>query len=257
MTLYSYGSHPLQTIKVYHHNASNKKTIVFIHGGAWRDPANTFDDFDTMTSYIKGKQDINMIGINYRLSPEIKHPYHLIDVVDALNYILDHFDSGEILLVGHSVGATLVLQLLNYKALVEIGFRYDKKNDVKVDLSRINVSSIFLLDGIYDNVELVKEYGSGYEEFVANAFVSKEQYAEATQLSSKILTWDTPFELLPSKFIITQSLQDELLSMKQTELLVDYFKHRRTEYQLFTGNWGLHEEMYRREEVADLIIANV
>ena len=198
-----------------------------------------------------------MIGINYRLSPEIKHPYHLIDVVDALNYMLDRFDCGAILLVGHSVGATLVLQLLNYKALVEIGFGHDKKNEVEVDLSRINVSSIFLLDGIYDNVELVNEYGSAYEGFVVNAFDTKEQYAEATQLSSKILTSDTPFEILPAKFIITQSLQDELLSMKQTELLVKYFKNRKTEYQLLTGNWGLHEEMYGKEEVAEIIMANV
>ena len=49
-----------------------------------------------------------------------------------------------------------------------------------------------ILDGIYDVVELLKEYPD-YASFVDDAFVSNKHFADSTQLSSANESLDLPF----------------------------------------------------------------
>lgn len=268
-TILSYGTHSLQTVKYFRYSPLNTHTIVFIHGGAWRDPNNTYDDFLTLTNKLgenfngAGRNGINMIGVNYRLSPEVKHPAHLVDVVNGLSFIQKTTPTASILLVGHSVGATLILQLLSFEQIVHLSGDADGSTDIISNLLQV-LDTIYFVDGIYDIPELISEYGQDYKDFVMEAFRSEEQYKQATQLSFTPGSVSEPtLELgskskavlshLPRNILVIQSKEDELLSLKQTDIFVEFLKRMKLEYSVIKENWGKHEEVYRREELANLM----
>lgn len=242
-----YGEHRLQKAKIFHYSPANEFSLIFVHGGAWRDPSNTFDDFLSLTSTLLQTQsaaNYNIIGINYRLSPEVKHPLHLLDVVEALEMLRRDFGVKECLLLGHSVGATLLMQLVNAsKILLLAGIDRDMKPSVEI-------KGLIFVDGIYDMVDLIDEYGKPYEEFVLEAFPTKESYANASQLS-----WNSNdiFDTGAAELVVVHSLEDELLSLRQTTGFVKFLDGHNLLYKLHTGKWGAHEEVYRRKELAELV----
>lgn len=287
--IFSYGEHPLKQLKFYQFDKSNDETLLLIHGGAWRDPNNTYNDFKDMISHIQKNQyaaKYNLIAINYRLSPEVKHPFHLWDVLEGLQFLVQNYNIHKILIAGHSVGATLMLQLLDYNRILDTGFRIlveDLKADKKPTetglhvplkeertlmneaMEKLQLRTFCFIDGIYDIVQLIGEYGGPYESFVNNAFSSPEQYAEATQLSSSTIDIRTPFghnkhmanvrnEL---NLLILQSNQDELLSMRQTNLFIEYLTRKDLNFKPFVGEWGDHEHVYRHEDVANIVLDSI
>lgn len=249
----SYGEDPLQHVKIFHYNSANQKNVVFIHGGGWRDPNNTVDDFAQMIEYIHSKApELNLFSINYRLSPKVKHPCHLVDVISALQWLNSHYGIVSTSLVGHSVGATLCLQLLNYKQLLA-----EEANNTP-DLLKVKLEKVFLLDGIFDVVKLVEEYGAPYEEFINSAFISKEHYKRAIQLSNEkfhVPGYATDFE---AQLYIVYSLDDELISPKQHQLLEEHYsRYFNVSLPVLSGHWGHHEQMYRSDEVSQVILDNL
>lgn len=232
----NYGQDPLQTMKIFSHNPENNKCIVFIHGGAWRDPRNTYDDFADLIEKLPS--NINCISLNYRLSPDVKHPTHLLDIIRALNYLQREFGIKRTLLVGHSVGATLILQLLTYKALL---------GEKAIPLT-IKLEHLYFIDGIYSIPDLLEEYPS-YLLFVNEAFASEKDYEGATSITVPT-DWDFPFTSID----ILQSQEDELLSERQLNVFALFLKARGIQFTDRRGHWGKHEEVYRRREIADIII---
>lgn len=238
-SIVSYGDHELQTIKYFHFQPSNSQSLVFIHGGAWRSPKNTYDDFLNIIDLLKPTCHYNLVGINYRLSPKVKHPAHLEDVFHGLQTIQKNTMTKLFLLVGHSVGATLILQLLNYHELA-------RKHNVCNDLVFENV---YFVDGIYDVPELLKEY-TEYKSFVMEAFSGETDYREATQVSKEGFT---SFECVPKTLIVVHSKQDELLSERQARLFAHFLCQHKVTYTFVEENWGKHDQVYMRKELADLI----
>lgn len=105
--------------------------IVYIHGGAWRDPAIDATSFAKLESLLLKHESIKHVAglasMNYRLSPypshptdpsnpadparNVKHPDHINDVLAAILYLQDKYCFEErYILVGHSCGATLAMQ---------------------------------------------------------------------------------------------------------------------------------------------------
>lgn len=271
----SYGSHPLQKLKVFYHLPENDHTLLLIHGGAWNDPANTYDDFKELAGHLMAsiKGHVNVVGVNYRLTPEVIHPFHLYDVVLGIQKLVESLGTSKLLVAGHSVGATMLLQLLNYKQIIISGFeelkdvKFDKNGELITGLNDANfedllklpeldisLEHLFFIDGIYDVVDLVAEYGGPYERFVDRAFVSRKQYKEAVQISSKEFTG---FDLDFKRVVVLQSLQDELLSLRQTEGFLAFLGKNKVEYEYFKEPWGAHEEVYRRKELASIISARL
>ena len=267
----TYGEHPLQKIKVYSFSTSIRYAVLFIHGGAWTDPRNTYDDFHDVINRIKKKISsvVNIFGINYRLSPEVKHPFHLFDVVQAISLLANYYHVEELLFVGHSVGATLMLQLLNPKAVLNVGFQILRSTKSLLDTDfpeagqvssvleyyeRIKFRALFFLDGIYDVQDLVREYPA-YESFVYKSFVSDLHIREGTPLSS--LKTYRPFERISlsyDHFVIVHSLEDELLSLRQTLALQKFLADKKQPFTLFVGNYGTHEEVYKNEYIGTIIL---
>lgn len=240
---FKYGDDPRQVIGLYCYNPaySNLSSIVFIHGGAWVDERNSYHDWTVMASYIKAHEPHrNIFGLNYRLLPHVKHPSHVFDIYQALMFLSRTLLCASFLLVGHLVGATLALQMLATKSLL---------GDIAHPLP-FTLEKLVLLDGIYSVPDLLQEYPS-YSSFVNKAFSSPEQYQLASPVSSSQVLLDSS----SSPFItVVYSLEDELLSPKQTALLVKFLRHHGIPHCSVEGNWGMHDDMYKRDEVCKLVL---
>jgi arylformamidase len=161
------GSDPKRnTLDIYMpKKGSNSPVIVFIHGGAWEfgDKAHVQDKpaYFTSRGYI-------FVSINYRLSPEVKHPAHVQDVAHAIAWLYEnvrHYsgDKNNIFLMGHSAGAHLA-------ALVSTDEQYLRKAHAKPEVIKATV----LLDGAgYDMVALMPEIKGKLKEWYEQAFGTK------------------------------------------------------------------------------------
>lgn len=131
--------------------------VIYLHGGAWTDADQDKLEGSALLEHLAASREVNGIKIacaslNYRLSlpnSQIQHPDHMHDVAEAIRFLKRNYDLSKCLLVGHSAGATLAVQVFHE-------FRRE-------------VLGMVLFNGIYDLPELVDEYPS-YNSFVAAAF---------------------------------------------------------------------------------------
>ncbi|KKF96270.1 General stress protein 69 [Ceratocystis platani] len=146
--VHSFGDHALQRVAVWLPNKLEPLAIstnipvfwiVFIHGGAWRDPAINHVNFaqptinhitaslESYRSLLGGKR-LGFASLEYRLSahpdhpqgPETpatdirsaQHPDHVNDICSGLELLEETYglSKGQYMLVGHSCGATLAFQ---------------------------------------------------------------------------------------------------------------------------------------------------
>lgn len=132
--------------------------IVYIHGGAWSDPLQDKAEGTSLLNYIATsnfltpKIKVACASLNYRLSTAdngVEHPDHMNDVLTALDFLRRNYDLQNCVLVGHSAGATLAVQVFHE--------------------FRRQVLGMILFNGIYDLESLVDEYPD-YNGFVSAAF---------------------------------------------------------------------------------------
>ncbi|KAL7625287.1 Kynurenine formamidase [Parahypoxylon ruwenzoriense] len=187
-TVHQYGAHNLQRVGVWDLDIASKAKywIIYIHGGAWRDPRVTHETFAPSISHIvrqssndesgSGSAIAAFASIDYRLSPHpdfpqdpastppeqyrgAKHPDHLNDVRAALAFLQRRYGFGSrYVLVGHSGGACIAFQLL----LANQG----DDGDQKIALP----DAVFGFEGIYDLNALNARFGGTYAGFLTAAF---------------------------------------------------------------------------------------
>jgi acetyl esterase/lipase len=96
-------------------DAKDFPVVIFVHGGAW-----TLGSKDIAWHVDIGKffasHGIGTAVVNYRLSPQIKHPEHIKDVARAFAWTKKNIKEyggkpDDIFLVGHSAGGHLVALL--------------------------------------------------------------------------------------------------------------------------------------------------
>jgi len=103
----------------------NCPIIVFIHGGTWSLGDKGSLNYKTL---VFTKANFVYVSINYRLSPDIKHPIHASDVARAITWIYKHIsdyggDPQNIFLLGHSAGGHLAaLIATDEHYLKDLGF---------------------------------------------------------------------------------------------------------------------------------------
>lgn len=121
--------------------AKNAPVMIMIHGGGWAngDKANRGVWMNKVPFF--NQEGFIFVSINYRLSPEVKHPAHIEDVAESVVWVYDNIakyggDKNKIFVMGHSAGAHLA-------ALVATDDRRLKKHGK--DLSVIK--GAILLDG--------------------------------------------------------------------------------------------------------------
>ncbi|TMW56418.1 hypothetical protein Poli38472_006428 [Pythium oligandrum] len=117
---YTAQQHPKQTLNLaiptMQFARRRLPTCVFVHGGSWQrgDKAGLFNDGIEQAFVRAGCIGVSL---NYRLSPEVKHPEHTRDVAMAMKWLMENIekyggDPSGFVLIGHSAGAHLVMQLL-------------------------------------------------------------------------------------------------------------------------------------------------
>ncbi|KAH0292543.1 alpha/beta-hydrolase [Aureobasidium namibiae CBS 147.97] len=201
-------------------DASQAIWLVYIHGGAWRDPLIDRKSFKTaLDMLLEDDQPHNIAGfvsVDYRLSPypshpilpsspsddsrNSQHPEHLDDILGALLFLST--EAGRYILCGHSCGATLAMQataLLN-------GGRRGTRPPV----------ALLGMEGIYDlNALVAKHSHPAYREFITGAFGEDEgTWITASQLCCELQKWQ-------GNALLIHSINDELVDMQQTDSAVE------------------------------------
>ncbi|KAK6335549.1 hypothetical protein TWF696_002320 [Orbilia brochopaga] len=259
-----YGPHPLQTMDLHLpsyklRSLDDKTWIIFIHGGAWRDPANSkADATHLLHALVHTPQNITLCGatLNYRLSPSEKapdnnahHPDHVADILAAITFLQHRYQFGrKYILVGHSAGATLALQSLrsifngrNIDSVIPGAEGY---------LPGGLPSAVVCAEGIYSLPDLVDEYPA-YASFVENAFGPPSQiWIDASPAC--LPGWKSEYD---GRIVIVQSTEDELLSLRQATGFVRALEAEgvRVDVEIVGGT---HGEVYKRGELV-LIVKKV
>ncbi|KAJ6036229.1 hypothetical protein N7540_000508 [Penicillium herquei] len=204
----TYGrSHVLQTISVTPLDTNpDGYWVIYIHGGAWRDPTIKSDSFDATSKILRSSPGLPISGIasiSYRLSAHpnhpqdeletpanefrnAKHPDHIRDVEAALAFLQNTYNFGpRYILVGHSCGATLAFQavmgaIASHREQSFSGGANDDGAGAQVSMSpgplppklSAQPAAIVGVAGIYDLRRLQeahREIGA-YREFIEGAF---------------------------------------------------------------------------------------
>jgi acetyl esterase/lipase len=282
---YKPNPNALQTVDIWVPPTANLngKWVIYIHGGAWRDPLVLSDSFSATVSHIVADQDVSTISgiasIDYSLSPHphhpthpsppkdpsqpidpsrnARHPDHILDVLTALRYLQDKYHFGsQYVLLGHSCGATLALQ---------VAMDHTKWGQEAAALKVSKPNVIIGLNGLYDMPSLIHEPGGKHKELVPvyTAFTKlafgddEKQWQRISPVS--VDDWAT--EWSPGKeVILAQSLEDSLVPYSQTEEMLSNFNASKSgslkvREVPFTGDHNFLWEDGRRlaEIVADAV----
>lgn len=87
----------------------NAPVLVFIHGGGW---ISGDKSLYTHVGHTFARQGLMTVLINYRLTPEVRHPGHIQDVARAFAWVRENIhifggDPDTLFVSGHSAGAHL------------------------------------------------------------------------------------------------------------------------------------------------------
>lgn len=244
-----YSSHsPLNTLDVClprpPSTSPSQLWLVYIHGGAWLDPeilASSFNatqalllqDASNTLSHIAG-----IASLDYRLSPaashprlpshpedparNARHPDHINDILTALLY-LQHTYSFEdrYLLIGHSCGATLALQVAMKRFW---GAQYEAIEALEMNV--VPPFAVLGVEGLYHLPALVQYHARepAYRDFVVNAFGTEEGVWQA--VSPACGDWGESVWDEGRLVVLAQSKGDELVEWEQTLLMVERMKEQ-------------------------------
>ncbi|KAH9904844.1 alpha/beta-hydrolase [Xylariomycetidae sp. FL2044] len=209
-TLHHYGSdHELQRLGVWDLDVADKSKywVIYIHGGAWRDPRITHEAFTPTIDHVLSSSSSSssepsspvpkskiaaFASLDYRLSRhpqfpqdpdatppreyrDARHPDHVRDVLAGLAFLQRRygFDSRYVLL-SHSAGACLALQVIMSAAppgpSSSSGPFYFSSQEEEESQKVTLPRCVVGLEGIYDFTGLNARMGGAYAGFFGAAF---------------------------------------------------------------------------------------
>lgn len=183
----SVGRHELQKLWIRDRPESRAggRWLVIIHGGLWRDPRVTRRNAHHMMETLGSFPPFHgAASLDYRISPEVKHPEHYNDVADQMRYLTAVYKPEHIVLIGHSAGAFLAAQIAQNFEPIELCIG---------------------IEGIYDLHSFVEELPD-YKPAIDDAFGTDTAHWPRLKKSRA-----------GSSYILIQSSEDEHLSFRQTE----------------------------------------
>ena len=253
---YQYASdNILQSYEVYQPPAPNPDTrpvsrywVLYIHGGAYRDPEITSGSFfgadgplDHILASRNSETSAHIDGyasINYRLSPHPMHPQdpektsayemrgaghpdHLEDIRVAVASLQKRFKfEDRYILVGHSVGATMALQVVLGSRIPGLG-----PQSMRSEQSP-QPSAILGVCGIYDIPELLKSYSHVpiYHDFIVGAFGCNDSlYSQVSPARHRASEYSAAWKK-GRLLMLAESSEDELINAQQLELMQEVFR---------------------------------
>lgn len=256
--------------------------LIYIHGGAWRDPAVLAASFTPTATHLLASPSITHIAglasLNYSLSPHpshptdpsppsdpsqpadparaATHPQHIHDVLAALAFLqrltgLTH----DYVLLGHSCGATLALQAAADHA---------RWGAAAAALRVARPAAVVGLNGLYDLPGLVRDPGPAharvqpvYADFTRRAFGEDEAGWGAA--SPAVFLREGGKEWREARrVVLVQSREDSLVPYRQTEgmlgVLRGAFGERVGEMEAGGDHNALWQEGKRMAEIAIAVV---
>ncbi|KAF2668042.1 alpha/beta-hydrolase [Microthyrium microscopicum] len=260
---FEYGTaHDLQTLTVDVPNSLSKTPdpskcfLIYIHGGAWRSPAQSAADFDPARNLILNTAAYSDIlpriagfaSINYGLSSpssnpsripgrNYKYPQHLQDIRLALDWLRERYNIGatdgwNYILIGHSCGATMAFQITSSLTPSGTGYR--------------SPLAVVGIEGLYDLPLLLKNFPDPfYRQFVTDAFGDSEQnWADWSPVNDAKLG-----DTVTSSTVLTiaHSDDDELVDWAQAEAMkLAISKCKGKEKTLVVSLKGSHDDVWQK-----------
>ena len=265
-------------------NDPKRLFLIYIHGGAWRDPAILAPSFaSTQSHLLKAGSDSTQDSIsgiatlNYRLSPypahptdpsnphdpsrNARHPDHINDVLSAILYLQETYRFGNrYVLIGHSCGATLALQVAMKRFW---GSQYDPTSALELNVEP--PIAIVGVSGIYDMPRLVDDNAAqpAYRDLVVNAMGSDMKVWDDASPSSGDFEEARQYGRL---VVLVHSESDELVGMEQSVIMWKVFgeqgfdddskSDRKRKFVKLTGL--KHDEVWEDgKEFADILAQTV
>ncbi|GAA5945264.1 alpha/beta hydrolase [Sporobolomyces koalae] len=259
---YESAKHPRQSLDLFiPGNASaSSRLLVWIHGGAWRSESKA-DFVDTLVPRILKLTNLPLAVLEYRLTPEVAHPEHVLDVISGLSLLtstslLDceagsaKWNRNDLALAGHSVGAFLCCQIALRPPAALASY------SVPATVRR-SVSSIVVIAGIYDLNDMLDEYPD-YASWTGEAIGLDQQTLKVESVANWMLYDDAAGKRL--RICVVSGKEDELVSERQADLMVarlkallgseDEIRDRlKVDYDTVKGS---HDDMLRRDEIPQL-----
>lgn len=250
LEVYSYGSSDLQKLAVYKHNVNDlsslpSRWLIFIHGGAWRDKNNTYEDGNFLISSLLNTfpNKMSAASINYRLTSDkpiaATYPDFVNDLISSLNFLDHKFSIDEFVLVGHSAGAFNALACLAPEKKI-----LESYNNV---LSKCK--TVIGIAGIY-SLPLLLDEDSSYSGFVEEAFGT--DHSAWPLLAEKLAASSLHKNV---KLLVVYSKEDELLNYKyQPKYALETFPSilGRQNVIIETTD-GHHEDTYKSPKTVEII----
>jgi len=259
---YLLGGNSLQTLDVWiplpeappaaHLPALPGTWVVWLHGGAWRDPNISASAFEPAARHLLERKASHIAGLasfNYRLSPypgtpsddaahSARHPDHVADVLSGLAY-LQGLGADKYILAGHSCGATLAFQAAMGPERWGLG---GPKIIAPVAVAGFN--------GLYDLEGFITTPDAGfenlrdvYEEFTRGAFGDDAEAWKSVSPATANPSWVTEWTANGGKTVtLVQSGEDTLVPRTQLEAMWRCLQGR-VELNEKEANGG-HDEMW-------------
>ncbi|KAH6984735.1 Alpha/Beta hydrolase protein [Ilyonectria sp. MPI-CAGE-AT-0026] len=252
--------------------------IVYIHGGAWRDPlvnSSSFEQTATNLLHASTAGELPFAGIvslNYRLSPHpnhptdpappkdpnasldaartVHHPDHIHDTLTALVFLQGLGVANDYILAGHSCGATMAFQVaMNPSRWGLSAGEAPKKPRVVVGLNGLYDLAAFMKKPDESHLKLV----SVYDSFTRGAFGDDEK-TWAAICPTVVEDWKTEWPE-GERIVLVQSRSDSLVPYSQLQLMRQHLEQLAGGIKVDElGASGDHNELWQRgDELADIL----
>jgi kynurenine formamidase len=241
---YTAASTSLQTLDLWlprplsQSDPNNTTWVIYIHGGAWRDPT---QDSRCVHPTIKRLEQLHpgtvekiagIASINYRLSPypnhatepskaddperNVQHPHHIQDVCRAIDFLNKEYGVTRWIGVGHSCGATLILQCV-------AGIGLSKPCSTQPE-------ALILLEGIYSIPLFLQNHQPPtcpenisriYRDIIQGAFTDDSTYDAVSPVSGQY----TDSACSGTRLVVLgHSAEDELVEAAQRDVMLNKLK---------------------------------
>jgi kynurenine formamidase len=258
--LHNYGdAHERQVIDIRQRRepfANSNIWIVFIHGGGWQAPQQTWKDIDPTFNFFinetekftRARRIKGFASIDYGLSRFLdstpghnyKHPQHVQDVIKALVWLsrYDKFDAvdnkKEYILIGHSAGATMAFQIL--MGLVDL------PASLQMPVAVIGTSGIYDIPLFVSDPQHPERY-EPYRDMIVRAFGDDEA---SWKSASPALSGGRPSWKIEERIVVlSHSVEDELVELEQSEKMWDVVTRSGVRNGRLLKTTGQHDEGWK------------
>lgn len=244
-------------------SVTNPVWIVFIHGGGWRDPRQTYKDFNPTLDLLLGGDDkyssmleriAGFASIDYGLSkhpdypnnpgPYLKHPQHVQDICEALEWLANTHGVGRLdgtgshyILMGHSAGATMAYQ-------IAMGIITAK---VKMPVAAVGIAGIYDIPYFVED-PLHPDRHDPYRQMIVAAFGDDEELwrSASPAMREDLLIHRTSWETETAWLFHSSS--DELVDPNQSKRMFDLLEkcNLLVEFKVLSRPGEKHDETWQK-----------